>query len=189
MWRQWPVSDIHFWGSWRNDVSVAINNIHIEIWSDTPVDDPQNQLPYSHPTTGGKLWQANFAAGEFTIRGPEYGDQGWYDPTMNPETVIPHDHNEYYQINIDNILNPFVQTLDEVYWLAINVETANPNFQFGWKTSTDHWNDDAVYNQDGWQELRDPLTTESLDMAFVITPEPAALCLLALGGLCIMRRR
>ena len=116
--------------------------------------------------------------------------RGWYDPTTDPETVLPNNHDGYYQVNIVDIPNPFVQTFGEIYWLAISVETADAAYEFGWKTSNDHWNDDAVYYQDGWQELIDPIvSTESLDMAFVITPEPATLCLLALGGLCVMRRR
>ena len=32
-----------------------------------------------------------------------------------------------------------------------------------------------------WAELRDPFTGESLDLSFVITPEPASLALMALG--------
>ena len=38
----------------------------------------------------------------------------------------------------------------------------------GWKTSQNHWNDDAVYMYNQWYELIDPVTQESLDLAFVI---------------------
>jgi hypothetical protein len=73
--------------------------------------------------------------------------------------------------------------------------------EFGWKTSLDHWNDDAVIEdfhatlppQIGWIELRDPIEPQiSLDMAFVIVPEPglAGLVLgLAAAWLLIARRR
>ena len=43
-----------------------------------------------------------------------------------------------------------------------------------------------------WQELWDPRTdipAVSLDMAFVITPEPATLGLLLLGGLALLLRK
>ena len=69
-----------------------------------------------------------------------------------------------------------------VYWLEIQVNTSyKPDANgFGWKTSTDHWNDDAVFATgsnfpwiSGWRELRYPegheLFPESLDMAFMIT--------------------
>ena len=40
-----------------------------------------------------------------------------------------------------------------------------------------------------WRELIDPRTGISLDMAFVITPEPATLALLTLGAIAVLRRR
>jgi hypothetical protein len=71
------------------------------------------------------------------------------------------------------------------------VITGSPDTLWGWKTSLDHWNDDAVWSVPGtiWQELRDPATGESLDLAFVITPEPATLSALLLGILALCRRR
>ena len=76
--------------------------------------------------------------------------------------------------------------------------------ELGWKTSPEHWNDDAVwadYDDSGivpvWHELRypdgHPRYGESMDLAFVITvPEPGTLVLLAtvcVGLLFVWRRR
>jgi hypothetical protein len=64
--------------------------------------------------------------------------------------------------------------------------------EVGWKTSWMHWNDDAVWRLVGgmpWYELTDPITGESLDMAFVITPEPTTMALLGLGAMALMRRK
>lgn len=88
--------------------------------------------------------------------------------------------------------------------------------RFGWKTSgSEHFNDDAVFIDNDfpfgqlvddifppqgapapglpWQEMRYPLghpfETQSIDLAFVITPEPATLALMALGTLAMLRRR
>ena len=105
----------------------------------------------------------------------------------------------------------------EIYWLDVKAfPFVDPNSgevtgTFGWKTSLDHWNDDAVYWDEGdaggagkwvdlhypasgWdfdagQERDHPLAGQSIDLAFVITPEPATLSLLALGGLALIRRR
>jgi hypothetical protein len=60
----------------------------------------------------------------------------------------------------------------------------------------DHWNDDAVWADSGqgpWNELRypygHPFEGESIDLAFAITPEPATIVLLGLGGVFIRRRK
>ena len=106
--------------------------------------------------------------------------------------------------------NTFHQEKDTIYWLQITAllyETQSPaGAQWDWKTSLDHWNDDAVYwgsqttvpsgSHQGWTdlpvyiELFDPQDQEvSLDMAFVITPEPATLALLLAAGLIVLTRR
>ena len=67
---------------------------------------------------------------------------------------------------------------------------------WGWKTSgSPQFMDDAVWGDDfaggvtEWNELVDPQTGQSLDLAFVITPEPTSMALLGLGGLAVLRRR
>ena len=71
--------------------------------------------------------------------------------------------------------------------------------EFGWKTSWQHWNDDAVHAPTGghdasgedWQELWHPNTSFeelSLDMAFVIVPEPVTIAVLALGLFAVLLR-
>jgi hypothetical protein len=92
----------------------------------------------------------------------------------------------------------FFQRAGNVYWHDVRVEVASPldactaattpggdgeqQAYFGWKTSIDHWNDDAVWGlmfdgEDGqtyieWQELKGPYTCESLDLAPVLTGSP-----------------
>jgi hypothetical protein len=167
-----PVEDIHFWISWLGDGDSVedIVGITLHIFDDVPAGHPEPL--WSHP--GNLLWQRPFSPAEFTVSEPEYGAQGWYDP-WTPE-VIPNDHSMYFQINVENIPDPFVQQKDEIYWLEVMIWA--PGTWPGWKTSLNHWNDDAVYwdlVNSGWAELRDPITDESLDMAFVITGEPTAI--------------
>ena len=79
--------------------------------------------------------------------------------------------------------------------------TGSAQALFGWKTSREAWNDDAVWGDDGypynmnWQELIYPsnhpaYAGESIDLAFVIVPEPATLAVLLIGGgLALLGRR
>jgi len=176
-----PVSDVHFWGSWRSDLVGQISRIHLSIHANVP--DPG----FSHP--GELLWQHDFFPGEWTERIYGTGAQGWYNPNTG-EFVHP-DHTTFFQYNIEDIPDPFVQEQDQIYWLDISVVVEDPlNTMWGWKTSLDHWEDDAVWSDIGgdWTPLVDPLTGASLDMAFVITPEPASFGLLLLGAWMLRRR-
>ena len=195
--RSLAITDIHFWGSWQQDQIGQISGVWLGIYSDDPVGpgggDPGNI--YSKPDQLAWSWETD----DFSIRPVDPpSSQGWYDP--NTGLYMKPDHQQYFQYNV---LIPkdqaFVQrgtTADPVvYWLSIQVQTASG--EWGWKTSAMLWNDDAVWADwspgmpapSGWQELRDPLTGDSLDLAFVITPEPASLLLLALGGCALLRRR
>jgi len=185
-----PVSDIHFWGSWRHDQQAPIEGIHVSIHEDIPDPDGPTGPAFSQP--GNLLWARDFLPGEFKERWWGVGDQGWYDP--NTQEAVRPDHFNTYQYNLVDIKNPFYQKRGQIYWLDISVMLpAGIPPSWGWKTSLQHWNDDAVWGDYPspvqWHELRDPYLNHSLDLAFVITPEPASLTLLALGGLVLLRRR
>ena len=184
-----PVEDIHFWLSSRGDQlppDTFINNIHVSIHGD------DRSGAFSKP--GELLWEADFPAGSFRVRNWGTGDQGFYYPENNE--VIANDHHNIWQANITDIANPFIQKRDKIYWLDLSVTplVIIPDYEFGWKTSMDHYEDNAVWLDTsgaapGWRPLTDPLNGGPLDMAFVITPEPATVSLLCIGGLAILGRR
>ncbi len=185
--RTGPINDIHLWGSWHGDMLDTIDGVHVSIHEGIPDPDGSGPL-FSMP--GQLLWERDVGIGEFTVRDYGTGDQGWYAP-HNDWWLRP-DHFQYHQINLVDIFDPFLQEEGTIYWLDIQILHPTFGTWWGWKTSIEHWNDDAVWwepNLMEWRELRDPITGESLDMAFVITPEPNALALLALGGLLSRRRR
>ncbi len=216
------ITDVHLWGSVQGDYfpfvpgfdlntttvesSIPVIGIevqaHLSIHDNIPDPDGPADPGYSMP--GALLWEGDISDATIVpVDTPSL--QGWYDPIEG--YWEPDDHQYYFQVNID--IPPgiaFYQDQGNTYWLDVQV-SVSPIYAFGslnnnefilpkigWKTSLDHWNDDAVYMdlQGQWQELRDPLTAESLDLAFVITPEPATLLILALGlipALLRLRRR
>lgn len=177
-----PVTDVHFWYSFQEDFRVPISGVHLSIHAD------DRSGPYSKP--GDLLWERDFLPGEFTTRLYGEGDQGWFDP--NTGFWQRPDHRFFYQMNVEGIIDPFIQEVGTMYWLDISVMLDDPNARIGWKTSLDHFEDDAVwgdYPNPSWRELFDPITGESLDMAFVIVPTPSTIALLLLAGLAACRRR
>lgn len=191
-----PVTDIHFWGSWFDENPGAITNIHVSIHTNVPTSA---DVQFSHP--GDLLWARDFDPTQFTVFDPYgQGDQGWFDP--NTGEYIEHNHALFHEINITEIRDPFFQEVGGIYWLDVSVTVAEvagaPQPLWGWKTSLDHFMDDAVWSDiptpmrstDGalWSELFDPAGT-SLDLAFVITPSPGTLTLLGIGGLLVALRR
>ena len=164
------VTDIHFWYSWARDEVQDIPWISVEIYSNNP----------GPPSTPHELlWSRTFQDVDFIIAGPWTGDQGWYHPTT---MWIEHDHQQYWQINIVDIVDPFEQEEDVIYWLVIQMPYYSfPYPAIGWKTSKDHWNDNAVFGNPGnWIPLWDPLSAaDPIDFAFVITgeePKPDLIC-------------
>ena len=164
-----PITDIHFWGSWLWDIEGPIDGFDISIWDDIPA----NQSPTGYSTPGTILWNEYFSSYDIIPMNPS--PQGWYDPydgSYEPQG----NHMNYWQYNIENISNPFIQQNGTIYWLCIRPSTMSmypdPPL-WGWKTSLDHFNDDAVYWLDpiGWMELYEPITGLSLDLSFVITGE------------------
>jgi len=184
-----PVTDIHFWISWMQNLVLPIEMVNVGIFSDIPAD-PQEPTIFSMP--GQPLWTRTFEPDQFTVRPMEPDLQGWYDPSSGSWGL--EDHIEWQQINIQPIDDPFFQEAGTIYWLAIDFGTLP---FVGWKESLDHFNDDAVWwdqADEVWRELRhpDPALNYSLDLAFVITtPEPGILpmFLSLLGCLSLMRRR
>ncbi|MAE66204.1 MAG: hypothetical protein CMJ18_18190 [Phycisphaeraceae bacterium] len=185
-----PVEDIHFWGSFRDDVfNQPMMLFRIGIWSDVPTN-PDMDPPWSHP--GDLLWEFETDdVGIVPVDPPSM--QGWLDPFTGE--AIEQNHQNYFQYNVVDIPRPFIQERGKIYWLSIEAQNvaAPANVQWGWKTSrSQHFLDDATFQESGpgivpfWHELIDPITGESLDLAFVITPEPGSLIML-LVGLALMR--
>lgn len=179
-----PITDIHIWSSFRNDLlpptglpeSLAIRlSIHEDI--------PMGPGGYSQP--GLLLWEYIANPLTYRVRSDGHGPEGWWTPWEN--IYEPNNHFGLWQYNfyIDPQL-AFVQEAGRIYWL--DVQLLDPGVMWGWKTSIDYFNDDAVYwdpIMGGWKEMRyppgHPMYGQSVDLAFVITPEPGSLLALSTG--------
>lgn len=213
-----PMTDIHLWGSWYDDIYPANGGSDVEfylaIWDDIPAGiDGKN---YSRP--GNKLWEipANGIDTDYGIAADEvrvYADnlqEGYYVPRYprSNSTYYPVGDTVCWQYNF--YFDPeqaFELEANKVYWLQVAAYPGDPwagqpEAYFGWKSSYQHYNDCAVLADwnvqpqpitPDWQMLKYPsghqLANGEMDLAFVITPEPATVCLIAIGGLLVRRRK
>lgn len=206
-----PITGIHIWGSWLNNVVDPAPTFGLAIYSDVPAGPAP-----SHP--GELLWWTPLSllppAQIPTQQRPYSGGviESFYDPNL-PSVELGSD-NEIWQYNfVFPEGEAFYQTEGNIYWLLVTYVKPDPAapFAFGWKTRDfyeGHFSDDAVWvdwdaNQfpemnAPWQELRypswSPYSGESLDLSFVIVAEPNAalaggLALLGLAGWRITRAR
>ena len=189
-----PITGIHLWASVRNgDVDLPFRMDHVEIRIREDIPASQSSTGYSMP--GRELWVYTPRSWSQRVDINSETWEGWWDPIEG--TVIEQDHHRYHQLNFDiPEAEAFPQEEGTIYWLEVACASyLNQTVltgPLGWKTSQDHWNDVAVYwepTNAQWLRLFDPVNGERLDLAFVITPEPATMTLLALGGLAMLRRR
>ena len=183
-----PVKDIHFWVSHQGGVIPVIYGLDVKIFSNVPagVGGPN----FSQP--GQELWDSGVTIADLQTAPGGQGDQGWFDPYTGQ--AIPNDHHSFFQINLTDFDEPFIQEEGRIYWLG---KTADLN-SYPAPYTGEHYEDDAVYRDaTGWHELHYPTIDpvwggQSMDLAFVITPEPGTIVMLASVGVTILllvRRR
>jgi hypothetical protein len=154
------ITDVHFWGSWKDDIPGDILFFTLSIHDDIPAD----QSPYGYSMPGETLWEMEVSiACVHIVPLQTEGAGGWYDPSTGE--VIAGNHTWYYQYNIclDEFLDMqdiFYQEEGTIYWLNITAVVADPvTTQWGWENSSEHWTDDAVWRYllgPDWQEIHEP---------------------------------
>jgi hypothetical protein len=201
-----PISDIHFWGSWLNDQVFTGVQFKLSIHADIPATPTSFSRPAFPP-----LWERVVTPTNqrlYSTLPPPLPPEQFYNP--NTGQIMGTDR-QIWQYNFTDIVDPFIQEAGRIYWLDVQaIIPSGIPVLFGWKTTnpteTPHFNDDAVYWDtilpgpgqlpiEGPLELvypaGHPYAGQSMDLAFVITPEPGT-SLFLLGGLIglgISRRR
>jgi len=163
------IKDFHFWGAWKNEDVGLVTTFVLSIHADIPADPPL--VPYSRP--GETLWEFYVEEFDYTPIDPPTME-GWYDPATGE--VIPGDHTAYWQYNIClPEPNWFWQDSGTIYWVNISAIVVDPiGTQWGWKSTQDHWNDDAVWafwGELNWIDMWEP--TDPIMNAFWIAFDPS----------------
>jgi hypothetical protein len=178
-----PLTKIEIWGSWLNDVlpegGPGMVDFVISLHEDIPAG---LEPPWSQP--GEPVCLYNFAAMDFDVAEIVIPDlvEGFWNPAENIYE-FPGDHRCFKYTFILPDRECFQRGTDEaprIYWIDVQAYALTgptPVF-FGWKTSKDHWNDDAVYAvgteppTNPWWEMKypegHPYVGESVDMSFAV---------------------
>jgi hypothetical protein len=173
-----PITNIQLWGSWLNDITPAPNTFEVSIWSDFP-PAPGNTT-FSQPFQ--RLWHQEYSPGQYSFTYYTNGTEEFFDEytgLMSPESNV-----WLYSFDVP-AANAFCQQgPGHTYWVSVAVQPpAGALLQWGWKTSTNHWGDAAVYGKvdpvsgnllGAWQPLYQPVAAAvvPLDFAFRINGGP-----------------
>jgi len=188
------VTGINIYGSWWHDLLPtdpfgSSDPTQVMFTLSFHKDIPADQSPTGYSMPGDVIWWRPFNPGEFFVElVPPLGPESYYMPCSDIFTFLDHQNVWKYSFSIP-ASEAFIQQGTEdrpvIYWLDVQAVpqdiTQNPEVRFGWKTSEEHWNDDATwvvgmepYNGD-WNELRyppgHPYVGESIDLAFELTTE------------------
>jgi len=179
-----PIYQISVYGSWWQD-HLPVGSPY-SVWFTLSIheDIPATENPFGEYSMPGEvLWVDTFY--QFIAEPEAMGlEEGWFEP---PDwyDVFGDSVCWKYTFNLDE---PFIQmgTPDSsiVYWLDVQAHPMEDQAAyFGWKTSLDHWNDDATWIMGEepvpagaqWNELiyvpPHPWAGISIDLAFEIWVE------------------
>ena len=183
------ITEIVIWGSWFfNHWPWYEDPGDVEFTLSFHEDIPASESATGYSMPGDPVWWRDFVPGEFGYwMHADSLREGWLYPPDG-----------YYYFPADSVCWGYRFSIDpeeaffqsgslyhpKVYWLDVQARPMDPNAVFGWKTSVDHWNDDAVWGDGNepysfpWFELiypwGHPQETRSIDLAFRLRNDPAS---------------
>jgi len=128
----------------------------ISVFPQYPIPTCRDAADYSRPDS--TLWEEVITDFAITPIDPPTSE-GWFDPSTGD--YIEDDHWSYFQYDVILPQNQwFYQNQGTVYWLNICAFVPESDTAvWGWKSSEDHWNDDAVWARWGdlsWKDIFEP---------------------------------
>jgi hypothetical protein len=185
-------------------------NVRFRLSLHANIPDPDGATGPDFSKPGDELWSGWFGPGQFKWRRQEVPTERFMNPNIPPDQnqIIGFD-NQVVQYNFyPDPLDPRLkQEAGTIYWLDVTAiplgipDGPGSEAWFGWKTTRPelHFEDDAVYGhmrQDAlgnwvsvgdWLPLKYPMGGEfegqTMDLSFVITPEPGTVAMLVGAGL------
>ena len=211
-----PITSVHIWGSRENPASgePALGGLWVGFHDNIPAagqTPSQPGLELWRAMIPFDFIQTRTQTGPIGHWYEPMGDPHWRQINLTA-TQYNIDLEGWARENNEEL---FLQqgTSDEpkVYWLSIEANYlggANPNNGFGWVSSNTDWEDDAAWLDstnytgtptDSWTDIHyelydnvngfHPFDGQSLNLAFVIVPEPATMVLFGLGAFLLLKRR
>jgi hypothetical protein len=186
-----PITKVVVYGSWLADMLPDHSQVSFVL--SFHEDIPASGQNFSKP--GAPICMKPFMPGQYRFEPvalPGQVEEGWYDPSQQTY-LFPGDHNIFkYTFVIEDPCwrQTGTEAAPKVYWLDVQMQAlAGGHPLWGWKTSPQHWNDDATWAMGTepnlltpWAEMRyppqHPMTPASVDLAFEIwgQTEPTGAC-------------
>jgi hypothetical protein len=161
-----PITRIHIFGSWYLDKlpydDPANVSFNLSLHEDIPDPDGTGPL-YSMP--GAQVCFMEDVPFDVQVYAADL-EEGWFDPPDN-YTMFPLGDRvcwEYIFYLDGSCVQTGTSQVPVVYWVDVQAYPDDPAAFFGWKSTREEWNDDAVWaiGEDGqgaspnWNELRRP---------------------------------
>ena len=182
-----PITDIHIWGSWLNDL-VDSNSLTFSLAIYDNISPTNGSASY--PGTN-LLWQQTFAPGQYSESLYATGAETFLDPYFR--SAKGNDSQAWYYCFYPT--NPFVQTgssaAPQTYWLAAYAQLplGTTGYAYGWKTTLFFqngtvfapWPGFVPTNNPGWLYTAQSGSGPLFDLSFLLTtptnpPPPPVLC-------------
>ncbi|MFH1336743.1 MAG: hypothetical protein ABII96_09525, partial [Candidatus Zixiibacteriota bacterium] len=171
------VTDIHFWGSWKDldgnpvtdDFYTPMPFFLLSIHENIPASA---DTPWSRP--GRLVWAWAGEIPGFPSEPPTM--ESWYDPATglwNCNDHVPYWQYDFFVANAYPPADSFFQYEGQIYWLNVSAVQIPEPYQWGWKNTTDHFMDDAVYGANEptgpWYPIVEPPRCNWFDVYFDAT--------------------